>query len=145
MLGTFFPWKARTLEANPDMFAALSAEGMGRCRFSCCLSFVVVIFVKSPATISIISVIGIELISYFGGGSLCVRRLSDSPLRERKSSFAKLCICARSRTLIVVPPYRERSSDDHADLEMGLGAGGAGDAKCGVTRGAECGCCGPSG
>jgi hypothetical protein len=96
-----------------------------------------VILVKSPATISIISVIGIELISYFKGGSPSARRRSVSPRCDRKVSFAKLWMCERSRTLMVFPPYRVRSSDDHTDLAMGLLAEGAGDAKCGAVRGAE--------
>ena len=65
MLGTFLPWKARTLEESPLRLDASPVEGMGRWRFSCCRSFVVVIFVRSPATISMISVMGIPLISYF--------------------------------------------------------------------------------
>jgi hypothetical protein len=87
MLGTFLPWNAKTLEACPLRFEA-SPEGIERWRFSCCRSFVVVIFVNSPATISMISVIGIPLISYFSVGSPDVCR-SSCLLNEENSSLAK--------------------------------------------------------
>src|SRR5271168_211917 len=95
-----------------------SPLGYGRCRFSCCRSLVVVIFVRSPATISMISVIGIPLISYFRVGSSAVRRRPDCPLYDRNSSVAKLWMCARSRTLIVLPPYFLTSSIDLAVLAI---------------------------
>ena len=94
------------------MLTEESPDGIGLCRFSCCLSFVVVIFVRSPATISMMSVMGIPLISYFNVGSSAVLRLPDCPLKDKNSSVAKLCICARSRTLIVFPPYFCTSSKD---------------------------------
>ena len=64
MLGTFLPWKAKTLVVcwlNP---AVPSDGGIWRCRWSCWRSLVVVILVKSPATISMMSETGISLISY---------------------------------------------------------------------------------
>lgn len=131
MLGTFFPWKASTLDVNPGKFAAVSAIGIGLWRFSCCRSFVVVIFVKRPATISMISVIGIALISYFNGGSLAICLRPACPLCDMNSSVAKLCMCARSRTLTVDPSILARSSADLAALATGLVADAAGDARCG--------------
>ena len=91
MDGTFLPWKARTEEVVGVMEESVEF-GMLRCKFSCCRSLVVVIFVRRPATISIISVMGMAEISY----------LRSSLLRRLE---AKLWICARSRTLIVRPVY----------------------------------------
>jgi len=85
ILGTFFPWKARTLVVVVFMPAAESGGGMVRCRWSCCRSFVVVIFVNNPATISITSPTGMLLISY--------RRLSSYPLRFRRGG---VCACKQS-------------------------------------------------
>jgi hypothetical protein len=67
-----------------------------------------------------ISVIGIPLISYFRVGSSAVRRRPDCPLYDKNSSVAKLWMCARSRTLIVFPPYFFTSSSDFADLAIGV-------------------------
>ena len=118
MLGTFFPWKARTLDDSPLKFTAFS-PGTGRWRFSCWRSFVVVIFVRSPATISMTSPIGIPLISYFSAGSSAVLRRLECRLYGLYSSFAKLWICAKSRTLIVFPSWVWTSSNDLAERGIG--------------------------
>jgi len=104
MLGTFLPWKARTLVVcwlSPEV---PSGGGIWRCRWSCCRSFVVVIFVNRPATISMMSETGISLISYWGPmsvGSLRCRRESDLVWEKGlASSMAKLWMCDRLLTLI---------------------------------------------
>jgi hypothetical protein len=135
MLGTFFPWKARTLVVRPDMFVFPSDGGNGICRCSCCRSFVVVIFVNSPATISMISVTGIAEISYFGVASLPSALYSDARF-VKNSSVAKLWICARSRTFIVPPSCLNASSVDHTGRGGGLvefaGEASTGPSCCGV-------------
>lgn len=127
MLGTFLPWKARTLVDIALKFGVSPARGDDRWRVSCCLSFVVVIFVNSPATISIISVMGMALISYFIVESSPVRRCN-----EKCSSLANSWICCRSRTLIVSPSCFFRSPNDRVGLpseeldpggEIGMAAG----------------------
>jgi hypothetical protein len=104
MLGTFFPWKAKTLVVWGLRPVVPSGGGICRCKCSCCLSFVVVIFVNSPATISIMSVTGISLISYWGPMSFGSRRCRrDSDLVCEKGldwSVAKLWICDRLFTFI---------------------------------------------
>jgi len=115
MLGTFLPWNASTLDVKPVIFPEPS-DVIGRCKFSCCRSLVVVIFVKSPATISMISVMGIPLISYLRLASFVVLRRPAWPREDRNSSFAKLWICWRSRTLMVLSSYLDKSSWDHEDL-----------------------------
>lgn len=134
MLGTFFPWNARTLVVNPDIFVFPSDGGNGICRCSCCLSFVVVIFVNNPATISMMSVTGIAAISYFGIASLPSALYSDARF-VKNSSVAKLWICAKSRTFIVFLSCLNVSSTDHTGLGGGL-VEFAGDANTGIS------CCG---
>ena len=104
MLGMFLPWKARTLLVCGLRADALSMEGGCLCRCSCCWSFVVVILVRSPATISIMCSTFIALISYCGPWSamprerdLLLLRISEKALI---SSVAKLWMCCKSRTLI---------------------------------------------
>lgn len=70
MVGTFLPWKARTLVVCWLRPEVPSGGGIWRCKCSCCLSLVVVILVNNPATISIMSETGISLISYCGPMSL---------------------------------------------------------------------------
>lgn len=124
MLGTFLPWKASTLEDIPVVFTISPVEP-GLCRLSCWRSFVVVIFVNNPATISMMSVMGIPLISYFTSGSFAVRPRPKRPRGDRNSSPAKLLICARSRTTIVVPSFRTSSTDlvecDKEEWLVGVG------------------------
>lgn len=74
MLGTFLPWNANTLVVCWLSPEAPSTGGIWRCKWSCCRSFVVVIFVSKPATISMISETGISLISYWGPTSAGSRR-----------------------------------------------------------------------
>lgn len=104
MLGTFFPWKARTLVVcwlSPEV---PSGGGIWRCRWSCCRSLVVVILVNKPATISMISETGISLISYCGptsAGSRRCRRASDRVWEKGlESSMAKLWMWERLLTLM---------------------------------------------
>lgn len=66
-----------------------------------------VIFVRSPATISIISVIGMPEISYLRFSSL-------------QADEAKVWICARSRTLIVLPVYFGIDESDWTERECGI-------------------------
>ena len=114
ILGTFFPWNASTLVACGLSPVVPSGGGIFRCKFSCWRSFVVMIFVKRPATISMTSVTGIPLISYCCPVSILPRKecLDGWRDRERTSSLAKLCMWPRSRTLmrlgeLAVEPFRD--------------------------------------
>lgn len=79
-------------------------DGGARCKCSCCLSFVVVILVRRPATISIMCSTFISLISYSGLLSSAARERDRLLLRiSEKSlmfSLAKVRMWSRSRTLI---------------------------------------------
>jgi hypothetical protein len=104
MLGTFFPWNARTLVVCWLSPAVPSGGGIWRCRWSCCRSFVVVILVNKPATISMMSETGMSLISYWGPTSVGSRRCRRDRDRVCEnalfSSVAKLRIWERLVTLI---------------------------------------------
>lgn len=63
MVGTFLPWKAKTLVACSGRLPDPSVEGMFLCRFSWFRSFVVVILVSRAATSSMMSATGIMLTS----------------------------------------------------------------------------------
>ncbi len=71
-----------------------------RCSASCWRSLVVVILVRRAATISITSLIGMPLISYFSACSGGSFRTPDVALAA--SARARLWTCAKSRTRIVV-------------------------------------------
>lgn len=63
---------------------------MCRCKCACCSSFVVVILVRTPATISMMSVTGMELISYWRPASGNRPLVVPSRDEDRISSLAKL-------------------------------------------------------
>lgn len=89
----------------------------------------VVIFVKSPATISIMSVTGIELISYCLPGS--EKELDErAPIRGRArySSLAKLRICDKSRILMRLGEVASEPPSDLVDRYVGCNRGEGGDA-----------------
>lgn len=106
------------------MFACSSLEGIGLCTKSCCWSFVVVILVSSPATISMMSATGIALISY------CVPASEDRCLirgRLSISSLAKLWICDKSLTLIRLGDVASEPPNDLVDRYVGCSRGEFGE------------------
>ena len=121
MLGMFFPWKAITLFVCVLKCGGPSKVGEAwRCKCSCCWSLVVVIFVSSPATISIMCSTFISLISYCGlssPGPLDLDRLRLLTSENAfMSSLAKLCMCSRSRALIFAgPDCRPSTEAEDAD------------------------------
>jgi hypothetical protein len=157
MLGTFLPWNARTLVVCWLRPAVPSAGGICRCRWSCCRSFVVVIFVNKPATISIMSETGMSLISYWGptcaGSRRCRRNSNRDWEKGLESSMAKLWMWDKLLTLILLGEQagdcREWAGEgctgagpDEGTVrvfanapEAGLEPVGVGCWECGRTRG----------
>lgn len=111
MAGTFLPWKAKTdvlsglmLEALPDSVFWLACCWWVAFLWmaSCWRSLVEVILVSSAATISMMSVMGMPLMSYFiccSGASL---RMPAS-LPDRRSALTRLRIWLRSLTWMMRP------------------------------------------
>jgi hypothetical protein len=81
----------------------------------------VVIFVNKPATISMISVTGIELISYCRPMSW--NRFPGVRDAARTSSLAKLWICERLRTLMRLGDVASEPPSDREDRYVGCNRG----------------------